>query len=75
MNPAILIWQGHEGFYLAQCAALPGCFITASTRSEAQERIAEAIRGYIDHMAEVLPAELARLHGVSACRGSSSHAA
>jgi len=47
MKLKVLLYQSEEGY--AVCApALPGCWSQGSTREEALENIADAIREYLD---------------------------
>jgi len=46
--------------YLASCPALPGCAVRGKTQDEAQERIKDAIAGYLTSLNVALPRELNR---------------
>jgi predicted RNase H-like HicB family nuclease len=42
-----LITEGQDGWFVAECPALPGCISQGRTREEALDNIREAIRGYL----------------------------
>jgi predicted RNase H-like HicB family nuclease len=44
--------------YAAWCPALPGCSVRGRTREEAQEKIREAVAGYLASLDVALPREL-----------------
>lgn len=48
----VLIYQDEDGFYVAECPSLPGCFTQGETKEEALQNIREAIRGYIAALEE-----------------------
>jgi predicted RNase H-like HicB family nuclease len=48
----VLIYQDEDGFYVAECPSLPGCFTQGLTKEEALQNIREAIRGYIRALEE-----------------------
>jgi predicted RNase H-like HicB family nuclease len=43
----VLIYPGENGFWVAECASLPGCISQGKNREEAVTNIREAIEGYI----------------------------
>ena len=47
MKLTIKIVRNERGEYTAFCPSLPGCITNGNTREEAQERLGEAIRGYL----------------------------
>jgi predicted RNase H-like HicB family nuclease len=49
---AVSLEKDEDGFYLASCPALPGCYSQGRTRGEALNNITEAIRGYLASMRE-----------------------
>jgi predicted RNase H-like HicB family nuclease len=55
MKLSIKISHNDRGGYTAWCPSLPGCKIQGQTREEAQQRIGEAIRGYIAAMSDFVP--------------------
>jgi predicted RNase H-like HicB family nuclease len=55
MKLSIKIAHNERGGYTAWCPTLPGCKTQGQTREEAQERIGEAIRGYIAAMSNFVP--------------------
>ena len=75
MNAAILIGRGRDGLYRARCPALPGCYVTARSQVEAMDRVAEAIHTYMEHMTEVLPAELKARYEAETARDGGNHEA
>jgi len=50
-----------DGTYRGRCPALPGCVVYGFSREEALARCQQAVVGYSEHLAVVLPRELARL--------------
>lgn len=46
----ITLEQGEDGFIIASCPALPGCYSQGKTREEAIANIKEAIKGYVASM-------------------------
>ncbi|MCK9520888.1 MAG: type II toxin-antitoxin system HicB family antitoxin [Dehalococcoidia bacterium] len=50
----VVLRETDEGFSVS-CPVLPGCWPQGNTREEALENIAEAIREYLDAMAELRP--------------------
>lgn len=55
MKLAIRIYLNGEGAYIALCPSLPGCKTQGQTRQEAQDKLDEAIRGYIAAMNNFVP--------------------
>ncbi|MFA6471925.1 MAG: type II toxin-antitoxin system HicB family antitoxin [Candidatus Latescibacterota bacterium] len=43
----VLIYQGEDGYWVAECPSLPGCISQGKTKEEAITNIKEAIEGYI----------------------------
>jgi len=62
MKLCIRIFSNDRGGYTAVCPSLPGCVSKGSTRSEAERRLDEAIRGYIAAVSNFVPENL--LHEV-----------
>jgi len=58
MKLCIRIIPDEHGGYVAICPSLPGCKSRGSTRSEAQQRLDEAIRGYIAAVNNFVPEHL-----------------
>jgi predicted RNase H-like HicB family nuclease len=55
MKLTIRIYLNGEGAYTALCPSLPGCTTQGQTRQEAQDKLDEAIRGYIAAMNNFVP--------------------
>ena len=47
MKFRVIIEQDEDGFFVAECPALPGCVSQGKTREEAQKNIREAIEGWL----------------------------
>ncbi|MBN2239381.1 MAG: type II toxin-antitoxin system HicB family antitoxin [Dehalococcoidales bacterium] len=47
MKFAVTFEQDEDGFIVAGCPALPGCYSQGKTREEAVKNIREAIQGYV----------------------------
>ena len=47
----MIIEPDEDGVFLANCPTLPGCVSQGKTRAEAQTNIAEAIKGYLESLA------------------------
>lgn len=58
MKLTIQILTNEQGSYTAVCPSLPGCRSIGSTREEAQERLNEAILGYIASVNNFVPENL-----------------
>jgi antitoxin HicB len=58
MKLAVKISHDDQGKFVAMCPSLPGCKTTGRTREEAQQRLDEAIRGYIAAMSDFVPENL-----------------
>ncbi len=58
MKLCVRIFQSDQGEYIAICPTLPGCKSRGQTREEAQQRLHEAIRGYIAAMSNFVPENL-----------------
>ena len=43
-----VVYQGEDGFWVAECPSLPGCVSQGTTREEAVINIKEAISAYIN---------------------------
>ena len=48
----VLIYTGEDGYFVAECPSLPGCFSQGKTRQEVIENIKVAIQLYIDVLEE-----------------------
>jgi antitoxin HicB len=46
----ILIEQGEDGVFVAECPSLPGCVSQGKSRQEALANIQDAIRGYLESL-------------------------
>ena len=44
--------KGEDGYWIAECASLPGCVSQGKTKEEAIANVREAIRGYIATLKE-----------------------
>jgi len=53
MKYKVLLQQSEEGFSVS-CPGLPGCWSQGKTEQEALENIQDAIREYLEAMAETL---------------------
>jgi predicted RNase H-like HicB family nuclease len=49
------IFPGQDGWYVAQCAELPGCISQGRTLREAKANFAEALELYLETLAELRP--------------------
>lgn len=47
MMRQVIIYQGEDGFYVAECPSLPGCISQGETKEQAIINIKEAIEVYI----------------------------
>ncbi|MCI4324006.1 MAG: type II toxin-antitoxin system HicB family antitoxin [Thermoplasmata archaeon] len=47
------IFRGEDGWYVAQCAELPGCVTQGRTIREAKANFAEALELYLETLAEL----------------------
>jgi len=47
MKYGVLLEQDEDGFFVAECPALPGCVSQGSSREEALRNIKDAISGYL----------------------------
>lgn len=61
MKLKVLIYPGEDGYFVAECPALPGCASQGATREEALANIREAIEGWLQVQEE--------RNGTSAPRG------
>ena len=50
MKYRVIIEQGEEGVYVAECPVLPGCISQGKTRAEALENINDAIAGHLESL-------------------------
>ncbi|HDM76038.1 MAG TPA: type II toxin-antitoxin system HicB family antitoxin [Deltaproteobacteria bacterium] len=50
MRYRVIIEQDEDGFFVAECPALPGCISQGKTRDEALENIKDAIKGYLESL-------------------------
>jgi predicted RNase H-like HicB family nuclease len=48
----IILYPGEDGYWVAECASLPGCISQGKTKEEAIANIKEAIELYIEDMIE-----------------------
>lgn len=55
MKLSIRITQHEDGHYTAECPMLPGCTSRAPTPQQAEEKLDEAIRGYLAAMSNFVP--------------------
>jgi len=60
MKLCVRISQNERGEFVAVCQSLPGCVSFGGTREQAEERLVEAIRGYIAAMNNFVPERLDR---------------
>ena len=44
----VIIYEGEDGYLVAECPSLPGCISQGKTEDEATENIKEAISAYIE---------------------------
>jgi len=58
MKVCIRIIQNEAGGYTAACPTLPGCVSVGPTREQAEQRLEEAIRGYIAALGDFVPESL-----------------
>mgnify|MGYP006305064505 CR=1 FL=1 len=58
MKVVIRMARNPDGSYRAWCPALPGCMVRAATKQEAQDRIMDAVAGYLSSLDVVMPREL-----------------
>ena len=52
MKFVITLEDGEDGFIVASCPALPGCFSQGTDREDAIANITEAIQAYVESMLE-----------------------
>jgi predicted RNase H-like HicB family nuclease len=48
----VIIHEGEDGYWIAECPSLPGCVSQGKTEDEATENIKEAISAYIEALKE-----------------------
>jgi predicted RNase H-like HicB family nuclease len=60
MSTEIQITKRADGMHRASCPALPGCIVYGTSCDEVRRKIGWAVRGYLDHIADILPGELER---------------
>ena len=58
MKLAVRIFSNDGGGFTASCPSLPGCCTRGQTRREAQEKLDEAIRGYIAAVNNFVPEQV-----------------
>ncbi len=75
MKYRILIEQDEDGFFVAECPALPGCVSQGKTRVEAIKNVQDAIKGYLEslkkHDEPIPPAieeEIVEVTGLASCQ-------
>jgi predicted RNase H-like HicB family nuclease len=52
----VLVYRGEDGFWVAECASLPGCVTQGESQDAALANIKEAIEAYVDALeADKLP--------------------
>ncbi len=56
MTLKVRIYPGEDGYFVAECPALPGCNSQGKTRDEALANIREAIAGWLEVQADRAPA-------------------
>lgn len=52
MKRQVIIYEGEDGYWVAECPSLPGCVSQGKTEYEATENIKEAIDAYIEVLKE-----------------------
>jgi len=60
MNLSVRIIENDHGGFTAICPTLPGCMSTGKTRTEAREKLTEAICGYFAAVNNFVPENLPR---------------
>ena len=60
MDTRVKIARRSDGTHRASCPALPGCVIYGRSRDEVRRKIVWAVRGYLNHIGDILPGELER---------------
>ena len=60
MRLCVRISQNERGHFVAVCPSLPGCVTFGDTQEQAEERLEEAIRGYIAAINNFVPERLDR---------------
>jgi predicted RNase H-like HicB family nuclease len=58
MKLSVIIQTGEDGFYIAECPALPGCMSQGRTKKEALKNIKEAIALWLEVEAEKRAGEI-----------------
>ena len=48
----IVLYKGEDGFWIVECPSLPGCLTQGANREEALANSREAIKGYLEALAE-----------------------
>ena len=51
MKYRVVIEEDEDGMFAAECPALPGCISQGKTRQEALKNIKDAIKGYLESLA------------------------
>ena len=52
MTLKVIMYEGEDGWWVAECPSLPGCVSQGRTEDEAYENITEAARGYVKALKE-----------------------
>jgi predicted RNase H-like HicB family nuclease len=60
MKLSVIIQPGEDGFFVAECPALPGCMSQGTTEREALKNIKEAIALWLEVEAEKRANEIPR---------------
>jgi predicted RNase H-like HicB family nuclease len=60
MKLEVIVQPGEDGFFIAECPALPGCMSQGQTQKEALKNIKEAIVLWLEVEAEKRTPKLAR---------------
>lgn len=50
MKYRVVIEQDEDGYFVAECPALPGCISQGKTREEALANIKDAMQGYLESL-------------------------
>ncbi len=58
MKVAVQIVVDAQGRFTALCPSLPGCCSKAQTREQAQQKLHEAIKGYLASVSNFVPENL-----------------
>lgn len=52
MQYRVIIQQDEDGWFVAECPALPGCVSQGKTRAEAVSNVRDAIKGYVESLSK-----------------------